>query len=107
LLFAYLVPDVQEATVFHYSLEKKVENSNRLYEIKAEMCEIIAHPTLTTIKTARSIKGISIGRHHSLCWDAEGQLFSWGCRSLGLGYGSLPSDVFSLSFRIECNNRDQ
>ncbi len=32
------------------------------------------------------IKGVSIGTHHCLCWDIQGSLFSWGKKSLALGY---------------------
>jgi hypothetical protein len=93
LFLAYLIPNAETGTAYHYSLQKKVENSNRLYEIRAASCQIIAHPTLTSLNTCRPVKGISVGKHHSLCWDEQGELYSWGCRSLGLGFGSLPADV--------------
>ena len=54
--------------------------------------EIIGYPTLNRMKVNRVVKGISVGKHHSLFWDNEGKLYSWGCRSLALGYGHLPSE---------------
>lgn len=91
LLLAYLVPHAAPGTAFHYSLLKKVENSNRLYEIKPAACQVLAHPTLTALPTLRPVRGVSVGRHHSLCWDDQGGLFAWGGRSLGLGLGGLPA----------------
>jgi hypothetical protein len=42
------------------------------------------------------INGLSIGKNHCLCWDNEGKLFSWGCRSIALGYNDLPDAVYSF-----------
>lgn len=55
---------------------------------------------MNTIKTLKLVKGISVGKHHSLYWDEDGSLYSWGSRSLALGYGELPSDVLFNEYRM-------
>lgn len=36
------------------------------------------------------IKGIACGRNHSMMWDTDGQIFSWGDGSNGkLGHSSI------------------
>ncbi len=84
---------VEEGTLYYYNLDKKILNSNIFYEIKGQSKEIIGYPIMNTIKSLRIVKGISVGKHHSLYWDEDGSLYSWGSRSLALGYGELPSDV--------------
>lgn len=46
---------------------------------------------MNKMRVGKVVKGVSVGKHHSLLWDNEGKLYSWGCRSLALGYGHLPS----------------
>ena len=56
--------------------------------------KINGYPTLDVINVRNKILGISVGQHYCLCWDNNGQLYSWGSRSIGLGYIQLPTDVF-------------
>jgi len=55
--------------------------------------QIIGYPTGLTINCKKIIKGLSVGRYYTLCWDEYGRLYSWGCKSLGLGYGEMPDEV--------------
>ena len=32
-----------------------------------------------------------MGKYHNLLWDCQGKLYSWGCKSIALGYSSLPA----------------
>jgi alpha-tubulin suppressor-like RCC1 family protein len=77
---AYLITSADEGNFFYYSLEKKVENSNRLYEIRNTARKIMGHPTLTSVPVTRTVKENSVGRLHSLYWDGQEHLYSWGCR---------------------------
>lgn len=33
-----------------------------------------------------------MGKYHTLCWDEHGGIYSWGSRSLALGFDSLPDE---------------
>lgn len=90
-----------------YCPQPKVDNSNRLYHFSAAHAKIIGYPTRDVIETPAKIKGISIGASHCLCWDHNGYLYSWGSKSLGLGYTQLPTDVWFLLLRNSSNSPDQ
>lgn len=55
--------------------------------------QIIGYPTGLTIDYKKNIKGLSVGKYYTLCWDDQGKLYSWGSKSLGLGYGVMPNEV--------------
>lgn len=42
------------------------------------------------------VVGISVGKFHCMCWDISGCLFTWGNRSIALGYEELPHEVFNV-----------
>lgn len=42
---------------------------------------------------------MSIGKYHGLVWSESGQLFGWGCKTLGLGL-KIYTKVSLPSFRI-------
>ena len=56
--------------------------------------QLISYPSRTTISLPTSPKGLSFGKHLILYWDDDGNLYSWGCRSIALGYGSIPNEEF-------------
>ena len=45
------------------------------------------------------VVGISVGKVHCMCWDVQGMLYTWGNRSLALGYDDLPQEVIVCSCR--------
>lgn len=60
--------------------------NSHLNEINQEVYSIFAFPTQENIFMKNKIVGISVGRVHIMCWDSSGNLFSWGNRSIALGY---------------------
>ena len=34
----------------------------------------------------QKIVGISVGKFHCMCWDVDGKLYTWGNKSIALGY---------------------
>lgn len=93
--------------VFCYCPEKKVDNSNRLYYFDSSILKINGYPTGTVLGMKRNIRGMSVGKYYCLCWDDEGSLFSWGCKSIGLGYIKLPNEVRDNLLRIISKNRNR
>jgi alpha-tubulin suppressor-like RCC1 family protein len=61
------------------------ESYNKLYEISSAM--IVGYPSFSHIHINKKVRGISGSKYHSLCWDEEGKIYSWGFSSLALGYG--------------------
>jgi alpha-tubulin suppressor-like RCC1 family protein len=103
-LFEAFLIQAAPPDAFHYSPEKKVDNSNRLYHIDSRTSVITGYPTAQAVRMPTRVKGISVGKYHCLCWDDAGKLYSWGCRSLGLGYGVFPSEVYHLLYRKLSNH---
>ncbi len=63
-----------------------------MYRITDNGRTVIGYPTMEKFDFNSKIVGISVGKYHSLCWDQFGILYSWGTRSLGLGFDNLPDD---------------
>ena len=100
LFQVYSIPGASNDDIFEYTPQKKADNSNRLYHFDSYDMKINGFPTGDVIEMQRKILGISVGQNYCLCWDSQGQLYSWGSRSIGLGYVQLPTDVYFLGFRI-------
>lgn len=66
------------------SLRKKDKNKSDV--IEEETYSVIGYPTQQTFRMKNKVIGISAGKFHCLCWDSAGLLYSWGNRSLALGY---------------------
>lgn len=43
-------------------------------------------PTVGIVNCNFRIKGVCMSKYHNLCWDFDGKIYSWGHRSVGLGY---------------------
>jgi alpha-tubulin suppressor-like RCC1 family protein len=72
---------------FFFSTLKKAANENCLFSVKAGQPEIlVSYPQMNKFSVGTRIVGLSIGQFHKLCWDANGKLYSWGCKSLALGH---------------------
>lgn len=53
---------------------------------------MISYP-IKQITPIPKIAGISIGKYHNLSWTEEGKLYSWGLKSIALGYSYIPDTV--------------
>ena len=51
---------------------------------------IIGYPSKNIFYVKEKVVGISIGKYHSMCWSSEGSVYTWGNRSIALGYEDLP-----------------
>ena len=51
-----------------------------------QIYSIVAYPTQQTFTMKNKVIGISVGKFHCMCWDSVGLLYTWGNRSLALGY---------------------
>ena len=40
----------------------------------------------------KKINGISVGKFHCMAWDEHGSLYTWGNRTIALGFKKLPRD---------------
>ena len=96
----FLITNSVHCDFYVYSPEKKVDNLNRLYFVNHMERQILGYPTGLRINTKKVVKGLSVGKYYTLCWDEMGKLYSWGSKSLGLGYGEIPIQVTILTFRI-------
>jgi hypothetical protein len=103
LFEVYLIDNSFSSDFYFYSPEKKIDNLNRLYFINQMENQIIGYPTGLMMNFNKNVKGLSVGKHYTLCWDDQGKLYSWGSKSLGLGYGYMPDevtfDIFSNLYR--------
>lgn len=46
----------------------------------------MAYPTMEKNIMKNKVVGISVGKFHCMCWDIVGLLYTWGNRSLALGF---------------------
>ncbi len=80
------------STSFYFSSLKKIENNTKLYQICNGINKvysnsyIVCYPFANRIQMKDIIRGISVSKYHSLCWNDRGKLYSWGLKSFGLGY---------------------
>jgi alpha-tubulin suppressor-like RCC1 family protein len=65
---------------------------NLVYQLTNHSHTLIMHPTQKRIDFKTKLAGVSLGKYHNLAWDCEGKLYSWGCRSIALGYSALPEE---------------
>jgi hypothetical protein len=86
LFEVYSIPGSAMEDIYHYCPEQKVDNSNRLYYFDSASLKLRGYPTGEVFNFKKKIKGVSIGPYYCLCWDYEGALYSWGTKSIGLGY---------------------
>lgn len=70
---------------FYYSHNQKINSSAVIYHLTKHN-SIITYPAHTQLSFKKKIAGISLGKYHNLIWDFQGKLYSWGCRSIALGY---------------------
>lgn len=75
---------------YYFASAQKITPDTLLYQLTNHSQTLLLHPSQTRIDLKRAIAGLSLGKYHNLAWDREGRLYSWGCRSVALGYSTLP-----------------
>ncbi len=65
---------------------------NLVYQLTNNSQSLIMQPTHKRIDFKTKLAGLSLGKYHNLAWDSDGKLYSWGRRSIALGYSALPDE---------------
>jgi len=65
----FIITNCSNADFYVYTPEKKVDNLNRLYLVNQKEKQILGYPTGLTISTKKVVKGLSVGKYYTLCWD--------------------------------------
>lgn len=77
---------------YFFAHGQKITSENIVYQLANEGQALLLHPSLNKIDLQKKVVGLSLGKYHNLAWDCEGRLYSWGCRSIALGYSALPDE---------------
>jgi alpha-tubulin suppressor-like RCC1 family protein len=72
--------------VFSFSACRRPTNEITLYSLLKHENTIVGFPGGKRLNFSKRVVGVSAGKAHCLCWDEAGTLFSWGERSIALGY---------------------
>jgi alpha-tubulin suppressor-like RCC1 family protein len=77
---------------YYFAHGQKIATENLVYQLTDHAQALLLHPTRARIPFPTKLAGVSLGKYHNLAWDREGRLYSWGCRSIALGYAALPEE---------------
>jgi hypothetical protein len=92
-LFEIRREEQEENEKYFYTPSQITAFEDSAYALAEEEKTVVGFPSCRKIKMGIKVSGLSLGKYHCLLWDANGALYSWGCKSIALGYSVFPEQV--------------